>query len=207
MVTVHAHAYGRPYASHCPWPASVAYRVLLGLFPTPLYRPWRLHFHQCLRPSQTSLAEIFRLPRHCQMEHEGSDNVQMECWTCTAWSFLRQVSTASNLKSHQVFKTPLLQACFVRLLQSSSWENVLAWLLCHVFWVYADTQFLGCFYSDHAVHLVCWLFLLLDHAIILHPLEFFLDTITECYWHLSRTMCHRWNTWVELDFVFSRKTT
>ena len=82
----------------CPWPASGACRVLFGLFPTPLYHPWWLHFHQCLRPSETSLAEIFRLPRQCQMEHEGSDDVRMECWTCTAWSFLRQVSTASNLK-------------------------------------------------------------------------------------------------------------
>ena len=45
-----------------------------------------------------------------------------------------------------------------------------------VSWVYADSQFLGCFYNDHAVHPVCWLFLLLDHTIILHPLEFFLDT-------------------------------
>ena len=70
--------------------------------------------------------------------------------------------------------------------------NVLAWSLCHVSWVYADSQFLGCFYNDHAVHPVCWLFLLLDHAIILHPLEFFLDTIMECYWHLSRSMYHGW---------------
>ena len=99
-------------------------------FPTLLYRPWWLHFHQCLRPSETSLAEIFRLPRQCQMEHEGSDNVRMECWTCTVWSFLRQVSTGSNLKFHQVLKTPLLPACSVRLLQSSSWGNVLAWSLC-----------------------------------------------------------------------------
>jgi len=90
------------------------------------------------------------------------------------------------------FLKHLLPACFVRLLQSSSWGNVLAWSLCHVSWVYADSQFLGCFYNDHAVHLVCWLFLLLDHASILHHLEFFPDTIMECYWHLSRSMYYRW---------------
>ena len=107
----------------CPWPASGACRVLLGFSP----------HHFIVHDGFTSInvfAKIFRFPRQCQMEHRGSDNVRMKCWTCTVWSFLRQVSTASNLKLHQVLKTPLLPACFVRLLRSSSWRNVLAWSLC-----------------------------------------------------------------------------
>ena len=72
--------------------------------------------------------------------------------------------------------------------------------------IYADSKFLLRFYNDQTVHPFCGLFLFLDHAVIFHSLEFFLDQLVECYWYLSGSMDYWWHTWVKLDVLFTRKT-